>query len=356
MAYPKGFITNINTKIGKIGTERREEITEQIMDKNAYLPSGVLEEDMDREFVDTMSDDKGFKLTLAGEVVPVHFVALQRWSEFLNSWQTSDKYKDIGLPFITVIRKIDIQQGDNQAGLWNIPGDRTYSVYKVPTWDGIRKGIDLYKIPQPTSIDMLYEVRIFTTRMRDLNKFSRLVQKRFQSSQFYLNVKGHYMPLKLGAISDESVISDFENKRFFVQSFQMTLKGYILDPDDFEVQPTVNRMLVATEVCDDSGSLQSELIIFQENDTDTEVVYNATFKSKSPDFINITANNDMEMVELKGLTRISNVEIFVNGISVSSGTSINGPIPISHGDRIKFKITKNLFSIGSFTIVSNKII
>lgn len=356
MAFPKGYITDINIKIGKFGLERREEMTEQIMDKNAYLPSGVLEEDMDREFVDMMSDEKGFKLTLAGEVVPVHFIALQRWSEFLNSWQTSDKYKDVGLPFITVIRKIDIQQGENQAGLWNIPGEQTYSVYKVPTWDGIRKGIDLYKIPQPTSIDMVYEVRIFTTRMRDLNKFSRLIQKRFQSSQFYLNVKSHYMPLKLGVISDESVINDFDNKKFFVQNFQMTLKGYILDPEDFEVQPTVNRTLVAMEVLTDSGAIQNELILLQTNESDTEVTYNATFKSKSPDFIEFVSTNEMEFVQLKGITRISNIEIFVNDVSVFSGLTISSPIPVAINDRIKIKITKNLFSIGSFTLIANKLI
>ena len=354
MAFQKEYITDINIKVGKIGTERREEITEQIMDKNAYLPSGVLEEDIDREFVDTMSDEKGFKLTLAGEVVPVHFIALQRWSEFLNKWQTADKYKDISLPFITVIRKIDIQQGENQAGLWNIPGDRTYSIYKVPTWDGIRKGIDLYKIPQPTSIDMLYEVRIFTTRMRDLNKFSRLIQKRFQSSQFYLNVKGHYMPLKLGTISDESVINDFENKKFFVQSFQMTLKGYILDPEDFEVQPTVNRVLVAMEV-DVTDTIQSELITVQEYDTDTEVTDNFTFKAKSPNLIKFVSNFDMEMTEIKGLTRITNLEILINGVQVFSGTEITTPIPVALKDIVQINIIKHSFSIGSFTIVSNKI-
>jgi hypothetical protein len=45
------------------------------------------------------------------------------------------------------------------------------------TWDGARKGFDVYKVPQPTSVDMTYEVRIFTNRMKDLNKFNRKVQK-----------------------------------------------------------------------------------------------------------------------------------------------------------------------------------
>jgi hypothetical protein len=68
------------------------------------------------------------------------------------------------MPFITILRKPDIQQGQNQAGLWNIPGRRTYTYMKVPTWDGARSGVDLYKVPQPVSVDLTYEIRIFTTK------------------------------------------------------------------------------------------------------------------------------------------------------------------------------------------------
>ena len=46
----------------------------------------------------------------------------------------------------------------------------------------------------------------------------------------------------------ESNIEDFENRRFYVQMFDMKLLGYILDEDDFEVVPTINRTLVAIEV------------------------------------------------------------------------------------------------------------
>jgi hypothetical protein len=33
--------------------------------------------------------------------------------------------------------------------------------------------MDLYKVPQPTSVDLMYEVRLFTNKMKDLNKFNR---------------------------------------------------------------------------------------------------------------------------------------------------------------------------------------
>ena len=153
MGMQKGYRTNINVNIGKIGPERRKELLDGIADKGTFLPKGVLEEDMDQSVVEFIGSDKGLSITADGKKVPVIFLTIQRWTEFSKTWQHSDKYKNIELPFITVVRKPDIQQGQNQAGLWNIPGNRTYTYYKVPTNDGIRHGVDLYKVPQPTPVE-----------------------------------------------------------------------------------------------------------------------------------------------------------------------------------------------------------
>ena len=134
--------------------------------------------------------DDGLFLEIDGKKVPVIFLTIQRWTEFTQTWQFSDEYKNVELPFITIVRKPDIQQGQNQAGYYNIPGRRTYAYMKVPTWDGARRGIDLYKIPQPTPVDITYEVRFFTNRMKDLNKFNRIIQKAFQSRQCYIFPNG----------------------------------------------------------------------------------------------------------------------------------------------------------------------
>jgi hypothetical protein len=93
-----------------------------------------LEEDMDQTLLDFIKSDKTIGLTIDGEVVPVIFLTIQRWTEFSKTWQFSDKYKNIELPFITVVRKPDIQQGQNQAGLWNIPGNRSYTYSTNMGW------------------------------------------------------------------------------------------------------------------------------------------------------------------------------------------------------------------------------
>jgi hypothetical protein len=245
-ALPKGFRKNIKLVKDKVGFERRQEILDDIADKGTFLPRGVMYEDMDKSFIEFI--DKDMTLTVEGEKVPVIFLTLQRWSEFSKTWQHSDKYKNIKMPFITIVRKPNPQVGNNQAGLFNIPGRRTYTYMKVPTFEGGREGIDVYKIPQPTSVDITYDVRIFCTRMRDLNKFNIKIQKTFNSIQHYIRINGHPMPLLLQSIGDESNIDDFENRRFYVQPYEIKLEGYILDEDDFEVIPAINRALVMTEI------------------------------------------------------------------------------------------------------------
>jgi hypothetical protein len=154
------------------------------------------------------------------------------------------------MPFITVVRQPNPQVGTNQAGLYNIPGRNTYTFIKVPTFKNGRRGVDLYKIPQPVAVDFLYEVRIFCNRMRDLNKLNFKVQQIFQSRQFYISPNDHPMPVTLESIGDESNIDDFENRRFYVQPYEMKVAAYIQDEESFEVVPLPNRSIVTMEVND----------------------------------------------------------------------------------------------------------
>jgi len=352
MAMPKGYITDINIKNQKVGPERRQEILDGIADQGTFLPRGVLEEDMDQSFIDFMNNDEGFSISIDGNKIPVIFLTIQRWTEFTKTWQFSDKYKNIEMPFITVVRKPDIQQGQNQAGLWNIPGNRTYTYMKVPTWDGVRRGVDLYKVPQPTSVDLTYEVRIFTNKMKDLNKFNRKIQRAFQSRQCYINVNGHPMPLHLESIGDESNIEDFENRRFYVQMFEMKLLGYILDEDDYEVVPTINRSVLTMEV--DESKIFND-IIFEPLKRGNVVTYSFVFKPRAESQFSFVAQYDVNfthMIEIQGVTRIT---IKVNNIVVFDGLVMNSPIMVNANDTVSVKVYKNLLDIGMFKLIGSTV-
>jgi len=299
-----------------------------------------------------MNTDKRVSLSVDGEKVPVIFLTIQRWTEFTKTWEFSDKYKDIRLPFITIVRKPDIQQGQNQAGLWNIPGDRTYTYMKVPTWDGVRNGIDVYKIPQPTSVDMTYEVRLFTNKMKDLNSFNRKIQRAFQSRQCYINVNGHPMPLHLENIGDESNIEDFENRRFYVQMFDMKLLGYILDEDDFEVVPTINRTLVAIEV--EEERIYDDIIFDSVHNKDL-ATFSFIFKPNCEPTFSFTAKYGVIMTKLTDIENISRIVIYINGVGVFDGTILANPLTFNENDIIKIKIYKNVFSMGSFKLIGSSL-
>jgi hypothetical protein len=348
MKLPKGFKTDINIVNGKIGPERRQEILDDISNKGTFLPKGVLEEDMDQTFIEFLNSDKGLSITIDGQKVPVIFLTIQRWVEFTKTWQFTDEFKNIEMPFITVVRKPDIQQGQNQAGLWNIPGGRTYTYMKVPTWDGIRHGIDLYKVPQPTPVDITYEVRLFANRMKDLNKFNRTVQRAFQSRQCYINVNGHPMPLHLESIGDESNIDTFESRRFYVQMFEMKLLGYILDEEDYEVVPTVNRTMTTLEL-DEKRILNN--VIFEPVKKGNEVVYTFVYKARAENEFSFVAQYDALFTQLSNIENLTRITITVNSSVVFDGTVLSTPLNINANDVINVRAYKNFLTVGKFILI-----
>lgn len=246
MPKPKGFKKEILLNKTRVGQDRRDDLLEDVRKNTAYLPKGVMHEDLDRTFVEFAN--KEVAITIDGEKVPVIFLTLQRWSEFARTWHSSDEYKNVKIPFITIVRKPDVQQGENQGGYWNIPGHPAFTYLKVPNSRNGRTEVDIYKIPQPTPVDVTYEVRFFGNKMRDLNKINVKIQQLFKSRQHYIRPNEHFMPLHLESISDESEINDVNARRYYVQLFEIKLMGYILDEDDFIVTPAVNRVLLMKEV------------------------------------------------------------------------------------------------------------
>ena len=160
MGLPKNYRKYLNITPHKQGLEQRQSILDDIANKGTFLPKGILHEDMDQEMISYV--DNELDLTLAGEKVPVIFLSIQRWAEFTKTWQYSDINKNIELPFITIVRKPDPQVGTNYAGSFNIPGRPTFTYMKVPTWTGNIKGFDMYKIPQPISVD-IKDFELWTT-------------------------------------------------------------------------------------------------------------------------------------------------------------------------------------------------
>ena len=248
------------------------------------------------------------------------------------------------MPFVTIVRKPDVQVGTNQKSMWNIPGHHVYSYYKVPTWNGGRAGVDVYKVPQPTSVDMTYEVRLFCLRMRELNKFNLKIQKTFQSRQFYISPNGHPMPVHLENVGDESPIDDFENRRFYVQMFEMKLLGHILDEEDFKVIPSINRNLIMVEV-DEVDRIP--IIKIQTCDNKSTININVVSKPMSKTEFNFISQYDAYFTDITALSNVSNIICKVDGVVQAI------PFRIRNGQEMTVSFTKNISSLGKFTIKGN---
>lgn len=358
MALPKGFIKNLKLSKPTVGFERRQDILDDIADQGTFLPRGVSYEDIDSSFIEFVEND--LSIVIDGEKVPVIFLTLQKWSEFSKTWQHSDKYKNVKMPFITIVRQPNPQVGTNQAGLSNIPGRNTYTYMKVPNFEGGRRGIDVYKIPQPTSVDFTYEVRLFCNRMRDLNKLNTKVHIIFQSIQHYIRVNGHPMPITLKNIGDESNIEDFNKRRFYVQPFEMLLSGYILDEESFEVIPAINRAMIMVETYDKEKP-NRRVIFNQDCCTITNAVtYNFVFQSGNNQSLNVntfsfTSNFDTQFELINNIVNISNIIIKVNGLTVYNGdgtTSVDFSVSIT--DNIEVIITRvDASTYSKFSLVDN---
>lgn len=343
MAVPKGFRKDIKLYPEHFGPRKREEmVTEDIAKGGTFLPRGVMYEDLDTTFIEFVTKD--LFLVIDGEKVPVIFLTIQRWAEFARTWKFTDEYKDIKMPFITVVRKPDVQVGTNQKSLWNIPGHPVYAYYKVPTWNGGRAGVDVYKVPQPTSVDLTYEVRLFCNRMRELNVFNTKIQQTFQSRQFYISPNGHPMPVHLESVGDESPIDDFENRRFYVQMFEMKLLGHILNENDFKVIPSIDRSLIMVEV-DEIDRIP--IVRVQTCDSRSTININVVSKPMSQTHFSITSQYTAYFTDITAISNVSNIIIKVDGLPYTL------PFMVNTGQNMEIIFTKSPTLLGKFTLKGN---
>lgn len=253
----KKFKTNIQIYKEKELQDRRQELMELMTKADSVLPDSILHDDLDKGFLEYIT--KNFRISSDSKEVPVinKILTIQRWGEFTNNWQFSDKDNNMELPFIAVIRKPEVQFGSHPGAQRTIP-DRAQVFYRtVPSWDGNKMGANVYTIPQPIPVDIDFTVTIVCTKFRDLNRFNKKVNEHFASRQDYALIKGHYIPIILNTIDDSSPIDTIEGRRFYIQNYNFTMMGYLMDSEEFDVKPAVSRLFTMYEfIKDNAGPTQ----------------------------------------------------------------------------------------------------
>jgi len=247
MALPKKIKNYLPLTPEKVGRERRQQMLDDITEHGTFLPKGVLHADLDRGMLDFVKDT--LLLVVDEKTVPTidKIITNQNWSQFVESWNFQDLDSNVSLPFIATVRMPEVKYGTFQGGAANIPNRRQFFYYTVPTWDGQRKGADVYKIPQPIPVDITFNIKLFCNRMRELNEFNKIVMQTFTSKQAYTQIKGHFIPITLDSVADESA-KDLEKRKYYIANYTFVMKGLLIDEEEFQISPAITRQVTMFEV------------------------------------------------------------------------------------------------------------
>jgi hypothetical protein len=335
MGLPSKIKKNLPLTEPKTLLARREELLEKINKDGTYLPKSLLHADLDRGFLDFVKND--LKVVVEGKTIPTVdiLVTTQNWSQFTETWNFQNIDKNAEPPFITVVRTPEVKFGSNPAIVYNIPNRRQYFYAQVPTWDGQRNGMDIYTIPQPVPVDITYSVKIICNRMRELNKLNQTILEKFASKQAYAVIKGHYIPIVMGNITDESVF-DVEKRKYYIQTYEFTMLGFLIDEDEFEVAPAITRVLQVTEF--DLNTTKRN----KRKNVDTGVGSQALF---------LVGNNTLTQlfnyivdIKIGDTININSFDVYINDDYYGSDLNL---IQINSGDILRLDIVKDNDSLES---------
>jgi hypothetical protein len=248
MALPKTIVKKTLPLVPrKELSARREQLLDYIKEDGTYLPKSVLHADLDRGMLDFVKNE--LKVVTAGNIVPMLdiIITTQNWSQYLETWKFVDLDYNPSPPFITVVRQPEVKYGTNPSLQYTIPNRKQFYYASVPTWNGNEQGMDIYTIPQPVPVDINYSVKIICNRMRELNQLNKVIMQKFSSRQAYTFIKGQYVPIIMNNVSDESQMS-LDSRKYYVQSYDFTMLGYLIDEEEFEVKPAIARVAQVMEL------------------------------------------------------------------------------------------------------------
>jgi len=334
MALPKKIKKHLPLVPEKVGKERRQELLDQITDDGTFLPKGVLHADLDKGILDFVKER--LKLVVDGKKVPTidKIITNQNWAQFTTTWNFNDLDKNIKLPFVTTVRMPEVKYGTLQGGLANIPERKHFYYYTVPTWDGQRKGADVYKIPQPIPVDITYNIKLFCNRMRELNEFNKIFMQTFTSKQAYINVKGHYLPVIMDDVSDESS-KELEKRKYYIANYKITLKGLLIDEEEFQVSPAITRAVTMIEVDLKNKKRKSTIEPPRPDNFDLDITF-VSGNTQVSELFKYTAD-----IVVENTDNVLSYSVFINNNYVGDDV---GTIQITNGDTLKIIVTKNNLS------------
>jgi hypothetical protein len=331
MPLPKQVKPTLPLVPQKTLSARREQLLEYINEDGTYLPKSVLHADLDRGMLDFVKGD--LEVITAGKVVPMVdiIITTQNWSQYVETALFVDLDYNPSPPFITVVRSPEVKFGTNPSLQYTIPNRKQFYYASVPTWNGNEQGMDIYTIPQPVPVDINYSVKIICNRMRELNQLNKVVMQKFSSRQAYTFIKGQYVPIIMNNISDESQMT-MNQRKYYVQSYDFTMLGYLIDEEEFEVKPAIARVAQIMELDTSTLRRRRDRFLTNENEFLSNYLFVVGNNSLS-DVVAYTAN-----LTWADSTNVESYDVYINGDFY--GTDVQ-KIQITTNDVLRIDVAKN---------------
>lgn len=211
------------------------------------LPLPLEYADIDDAFLRFVSEKIDIKAT-NGIVVPTFTLySSQRFSEYSQTWRHSDEEGNLLMNFKTVNRETNPSTGDNQGGLWNIPGERWYKILeRVVLDDNGTESYEISSMKQPFAVDLTYRINIVTNLIENINNFNVIINDLFKAKQCYIRPNGHWLPMVVEDISDETQYA-IDDLKFYVQSVSIKVMAYIIRESDLKTERFPRRYMVFME-------------------------------------------------------------------------------------------------------------
>lgn len=334
-SQPKKNLTFVNLKTKETnGNIIRKSYAQDIVHNAPIYPKPLEYADIDVAFNKFVEEELG--LTVNGKDVPTFTLfSNQRFSEYSQTWKHSDEEGNLILNFKTINRSTTPQGGENQGGLWNIPGDRFYTLLQRSVLeDNGTESVEVYSMKQPYAATLEYRISFVTDLFENLSTFNELVNDLFKARQYYIRPNNHYIPLILESVDDESKysVSDY---RFYVQTVTIKALAYIIHEEDIKVEKFPKRVHIGL-VGDKAKNKKVKIDIEEDEDElKNQTIRLSLAFEKWHDKADFQIDTDM-VIQKIDKTNIRNMRIFVNDTPIYW----NKGFSVKDGDRIRVKINQ----------------
>lgn len=331
---PKKNITPIKFRNKAYGTERRRNFPKEILYKETEFPKPLNYDDIDSSFEEFVRE---FVSKIDDTIYPVFTLySNQRFSEYSQNWEHTDEDGNLLLNFITVNRDNNPKPGSNQGELWNIPGERYYTMLiKDVLDDNGTESYEIYSMKQPYAVDLTYRINFMTSTYENINGFNNRINELFKSRQCYIRPNKHFIPMVIEEVNDETSYS-IDERRFFLQSIGIKVMAYIINKDDFKVEKKPKRIMTFME---GDAKRPTPQVNIDEYDSENPLEFRSIDLSiafeEYHDKVEFDLDTDMNVTSIEK-SNVRSLRVFINDTLYF----IDKGFKVKNGDNVKIKINK----------------